>query len=163
MKTNHVNVFCCCCFSQKNKSVNSNAEFKAKKKYSFWETEEWKNWSLSWVCIVHKLGKVTQIDFHLQFGVDIIVSKLWTVSIKSCCCFCRTELFTVAVTNCFSSSSIMEFCLATRTWSWSFSSFIDFSWSVCLSSISRTLFSRKLNKRLQLGPQETILNWCKQY
>lgn len=35
MKTNHVNVFCCCCFSQKNKSVNSNAEFKAKKKIQF--------------------------------------------------------------------------------------------------------------------------------
>lgn len=40
MKTNHVNVFCCCCFSQKNKSVNSNAEFKAKKKNTVFEKQK---------------------------------------------------------------------------------------------------------------------------
>lgn len=103
-------------------------------------------WNITYKIMAIKTEGKMIYKLDLQFDVDIIVNKLWTVSIRSCCCFWRTELFTVAVTSCFSSSSMMEFCLDTNTWSWSFSSFIDRSWTICLSSMSSTFFSKKLIK-----------------
>lgn len=88
-----------------------------------------------------------------------MVSRLCTVSIRSRCCFWRAELLTVAVTSCFSSSWMTELCLDTSTRSWSFSSRMDRSCSVCLSSMSSTFFSRKLKGEdvlLSEGPSGQI-------
>lgn len=82
----------------------------------------------------------------------MVLMMLFTVSSSSCCWCCSSVLFEETLSSCCSNSPMMAVCLSIRVWSCSFSSLKTFSSTCLCSSISSTLFCRKLSrggKRLQ--------------
>lgn len=89
----------------------------------------------------------TLIPVHLPPSLEQRLSRLWTVSIISCCCLCRAVLFPVARLSWASSSLITPLCLPTRVWRLPFSCFSVSSSSWCRISISNIFCSRRLGER----------------
>lgn len=86
---------------------------------------------------------------------EMVWMRLFTVSSSSCCWCCSTVLLEETLISCCSNSPMMAVCLSIRVWSCSFSSSSIFSSTCLCSSISFTLFSRKLRRS-----REQVQQWA---
>lgn len=88
---------------------------------------------------------------HLPPSLEQRWSRLWTVSIISCCCLCRAVLLPVARFSWASSSLITWLWLPTSACRLPFSCFSASSSSWCLISISNIFCSKRLRRRKRLN------------